>query len=396
MTGLPTSAFTTPRADEATDERAWLQAMLDVERALALGAAQVGLIEERAAHAVAAACDPESFDARLVAASLVAEATPVIEVVRQLRALVPDTDRDAVHVAATSQDVVDTAMVLVTRRALVGVVQDAGAVADLLADLARQHQHTAQVGRTLLQDGTATTFGAALAPRLVAVDDATRALVHVASHRLALQLGGGVGTLAGAGDLAGDYAHAVAALLGLPEAVTPWHTSRGCVAELVAACAVLAGALAAIAEDVVLLSQTSVAEVRVARPGGSSAMPHKRNPASAVLALACAHRTPGLVATVLAGLPQGLQRSYGAWQAEWAVVTEMLQLLAATAAHTRATLDGLQVDADRMARNLGRSVGDEDPGAAALFVDRALAAHDAARSGSGRDPWLHEAAGGDR
>ena len=114
MTGLPASAFTTPRADEATDERAWLQAMLDVERALALGAAQVGLIDDEAAQAVAAACDAESFDARLVSASLVAEATPVIEVVRQLRALVPDTDRDAVHVAATSQDVIDTAMVLVT------------------------------------------------------------------------------------------------------------------------------------------------------------------------------------------------------------------------------------------------------------------------------------------
>lgn len=396
MTGLPASAFTTPRADEATDERAWLQAMLDVERALALGAAQVGLIDDEAAQAVAAACDAESFDARLVSASLVAEATPVIEVVRQLRALVPDTDRDAVHVAATSQDVIDTAMVLVTRRALVGVVQDAGAVADLLADLARRHQHTAQVGRTLLQDATATTFGAALAPRLVAVDEATTALVHVASHRLALQLGGGVGTLAGAGDLAGDYAHAVAALLGLPEPVTPWHTSRGRVAELVAACAVLAGALAAVAEDVVLLSQTSVAEVRVARPGGSSAMPHKQNPASAVLALACAHRTPGLVATVLSGLPQGLQRSYGAWQAEWAVVTEVLQLLAATAAHTRTTLDGLHVDADRMAQNLSRSVGDNDPGAAALFVDRALAAHEAARSQAWRDPCAHDVTGGGR
>jgi 3-carboxy-cis,cis-muconate cycloisomerase len=201
----------------------------------------------------------------------------------------------------------------------------------------------------------------------------------VAADRLCLQLGGAVGTLAPAREVAAEYVAAVAAELALPEPVVPWHTSRGRVAELVSACAVLAGELGAIASDVVLLSQTAVAEVSVAHPGGSSAMAHKRNPASAVLAVACAHRTPGLVSTVLSGMRQELQRSAGAWQAEWAVVGEMLRLLAATADHTRCTLDGLVVDEARMASNAAPL--DADPGAAELVVDRALEAH-ASRRGT--------------
>jgi 3-carboxy-cis,cis-muconate cycloisomerase len=375
VTGLPASAFTTPHASDATGERAWLQAMLDVERALAVAAGQVGLVSSVAARSVADACRPASFDVARIADSLVTEATPVVELVRQLRALVPDEARTAVHLAATSQDVVDSAMVLVVRRALVAVDRDAAEAADLLAGLARTHRDDVQVGRTLLQDGAVTTFGAAAASRLVAVDEARHRLSAVVRDRLVLQLGGGVGTLAGTGDLAVEYLDAVARALDLRPPVVPWHTSRGRVVELVCACAVLAGELAATAQDVVLLSQSSVAEVAVAHPGTSSAMPHKRNPASAVLALACAHRLPGLVATVLAGMPQPLQRSFGSWQAEWAVVTEVLQLLAATAMHTRSALDGLQVDTARMAANAVGLGGDGDQGAAGTFVDRALAAH---------------------
>jgi 3-carboxy-cis,cis-muconate cycloisomerase len=376
VTGPPASAFTTRHASAATGEQAWLQAMLDVERALAVAAGQVGLAPTDAARSVADVCRPESFDAGRIADSLIAEATPVVELVRQLRALVPDEALEAVHLAATSQDVVDTAMVLVARRALIGVTRDTAAVADLLAELARTHRDTVQVGRTLLQDGAVTTFGAGLASRLVAVDEARQQLACVVRDRLVLQLGGGVGTLAGTGDLAVDYLEAVARALELDAPVVPWHTSRGRVAELVCACAVLAGELAATAQDVVLLSQSSVAEVAVAHPGTSSAMPHKRNPASAVLALACAHRLPGLAATVLAGMPQPLQRSYGSWQAEWAVVSDALQLLAATAMHTRTTLDGLHVDSARMAANVDHLGDTQDLGAAGTFVDRALAAHD--------------------
>jgi 3-carboxy-cis,cis-muconate cycloisomerase len=379
VTGLPSSAFTTPRTSAATDEQAWLAAMLDVERALAVGAGQAGLITAEASSAVANACRPALFDGARIALALVTDATPVVELVRQLRAAVPEQFRDAVHVAATSQDVVDTAMVLVVRRAVQDASEDVIEAADLLARLAREHRNAPQIGRTLLQDGAVTTFGALAATRLVAVDEALAGLTSVVRDRLALQLGGGVGTLSVAGERAGDLLAAVARELNLPVPVTPWHTSRGRVGELVSACGVLAGELATVAQDVVLLSQSAVAEVAVAHPGGSSAMPHKRNPASAVLALACAHRIPGLVATVLSGMPQQLQRSTGAWQAEWAVVTEVLQLVAATASHVRRTLDGLTVDTARMAANVTAFGGDPDPGAAGMFVDRALAVHERRR-----------------
>lgn len=375
MTGLPESAFTTPEAAEATGSRAWLSAMLDVERALAVAAGRVGLVDVRSARAVADACRVDALDAAAIEAGTVADATPVVELVRQLRAMVPSSSRDAVHVGATSQDVVDTAMVLLARGSLRTTTQDARVVADQLADLARRHRGTLQAGRTLLQDGAVTTFGAHAATRLVAVDDAIDRVTAVAADRLCLQLGGAVGTLAPARDMAAEYVAAVAAELALPEPVVPWHTSRGRVAELVSACAVLAGELGAVASDVVLLSQTSVAEVSVAHPGGSSAMAHKRNPASAVLAVACAHRAPGLVSTVLSGMRQELQRSAGAWQAEWAVVGEMLRLLAATADHTRCTLDGLVVDEARMTLGAASLGAESGPGAAELVVDRALAAH---------------------
>lgn len=380
MTGLPGNAFTTVDVAAATDERAWLDAMLDVERALARGAAAVGLASTSDAEAVVNACTPEAIDVAALEAGAERDATPVIELVRQLRAAVPEPVRRAVHLGATSQDVLDTAMVLVARRAVTTVSRDAEAAANLLCELAERHRDTVQVGRTLLQDGALTTFGAHLAARLVAVDEALDSLVAVAERRLCLQLGGPVGALPPVGGTACEYVSAVAAELGLPEPVAPWHTSRGRVAELASACAVLAGELGAVASDIVLLSQTSIGEVAVAEPGGSSAMPHKRNPSAAVLAIACAHRTPGLVATVLSGMRQELQRSAGTWQAEWDVVSELLRLVAATAAHTRRSLSGLRVDVDRMRQHAQSLDPAGDPGRAADVVDRAIRAHRARTS----------------
>jgi 3-carboxy-cis,cis-muconate cycloisomerase len=303
--------------------------------------------------------------------------------VSRLRELVPADARAGVHLGATSQDVVDTTLMLLARDALAPALDDAAATADLLAGLARTHRDTPQVGRSLGQHGELTTFGAACAARLVAVDDARTRLANVRRDRLAVQLGGAVGSLVPAGERGPALVAAVAAELGLAEPVTPWHTARGRVAELAAAIGVLAGELAAAAQDVVLLSTTEIGEVGVAAPGGSSTMPHKRNPAAATLALACAHRIPGLVATVLAAMPQELQRSSGRWQAEWGTVIDLLRLLGGTAAHTRTTYDGLRVHHRRMAEQVaallavtGRSgSGQPDTGSAGAFVDRALAAH---------------------
>jgi 3-carboxy-cis,cis-muconate cycloisomerase len=184
--------------------------------------------------------------------------------------------------------------------------------------------------------------------------------------------------LAPAADNAAALVSEVASELSLAEPIVPWHTSRGRVVELAAAAGILAGELAAVAQDIVLLSATDVGEVAVANAGGSSAMGHKRNPAAAVLALACAHRVPGQVATLMAGMPQELQRSAGRWQAEWGTLTELLRLVGGTAHHTASASAGLVVDRERMrqhADDLIAAGGGADTGSAGVFVDRALAQH---------------------
>ena len=376
--GLFDAVYGSAATCTATSDRSWLQAMLDVEAALAVGGARIGLLPEDAAAAIAAACRSELYDVAAIARGAATDATPVVELVRQLRALVAPAAQPYVHLVATSQDVVDSATMLVARRALDAALDDARTVASALASLAVEHRDTVQVGRTLLQHGAVTTFGALCAGRLVAIDDAIVGVARVLRDRCAVQLGGSVGTLAAAGDAGPALVAEVARELRLAIPVVPWHTSRGRVAEIAAAAGILVGELAAVAQDTLLLSATEVGEVAVAHPGSSSAMGHKRNPASAVLAIACAHRVPGLVATVLAAMPQELQRAAGRWQAEWGTLTDLLRLVGGTAHHTAATLDGLQVDRDRMRAHVDDLVSagvDSGAGSAGLFVDRALQEH---------------------
>jgi len=316
--GLWGTAASSPAVTAATSDAAWLGAMLRFEAALAAAAAGCGLVPRDAARAAVAACDPSRFDTGAMAELAAAEAeqaTPVIALVARLRELAGPDGAAAVHVAATSQDVVDTAAMLVARDAVDALGADVDAVLDLLARLARRHRATPQVGRTLGQHATPITFGAWCAGRLAAVADAHAELVRVRDERLAVQRGGPAGTLPDAGTHGPELVRGVADRLSLAVPLAPWHTARGRVGQLAAALAVLAGELAAVAQDVVLLSSSDVAELSPAAPGGSSSMPHKRNPSRAVLAMAAAHRVPFLTATLLAGMPQELQRAAGRWQA---------------------------------------------------------------------------------
>ena len=383
MTGLFTPGA--PGVVAATSDEAWLRAMLAFEAALAHAAADVGLVPRTAAEAVAGACaalgPPQLAQ---VAAGFERDATPVVALLDAVRQVLPAGAGAALHVGATSQDVMDTALVLVARDAARALDGDVVALADRLARLAREHRDTPQVGRTLGQHARPTTFGAACAARLVAVEEARDDVLRVVRERLAVQLGGAVGTLDAAGPHGEHLRRRLAARLGLADPVVAWHTGRGRVAQLAAALGVLAGELAAVAQDVVLLAATDVAELVPGEGGASSAMPHKRNPARAVLAVAAAHRVPGLVATVLAGMPQELQRSAGRWQAEAAVLTELLRLTGATAAHARAALEGVDVDAPRMRAAveglLAVTGGRFDPAPPAAVVDRVLAARPAPAS----------------
>ena len=337
----------------AVDDRAWLQAMLDVEAALARAQAAAGVIAAAHAEAIAAACRAERFDAAAIGAEAAAVGNPAAPLVRALRAQVGDPAADDVHRGATSQDVVDSAAMLVARGALDALLGDLAGAASAAARLAGEHRATVMAGRTLLQQAVPVTFGLKAAGWLVALDESARRVRVVRDERLAAQLGGAAGTLAALGDSGLDVLERFARELGLAAPVVPWHTARTRIAELAAALGEACGAVAKVARDVVLLSQTEVGEVREGgEGGGSSTMPQKRNPVAAVSALAGARQAPGLVATLLAAMEHEHERAAGAWHAEWAPLRALLIATGSAAAWLRDCLEHLEVDPERMRANL--------------------------------------------
>jgi 3-carboxy-cis,cis-muconate cycloisomerase len=357
---------------------AWLQALLDVEASLARATAAAGLIPPAAAARIAEACRAERFSVEEIAREAAAHATVVIPLVAALREAVGPDDRDHVHLGATSQDVLDSATMLLAGRALDALLADAEAVAAAARGLAAAHRETPVIGRTLLQQALPTSFGLRAAGWMRGVEEAAGQLAAIRDGGLPVQMGGAVGRRGP------QVADLVAADLGLAPAPLPWHAVRVPVGRLAGALGVLAGVLAKIARDVTLSAQDEVGELREGgeRRGGSSAMAHKRNPVAAVSVLACTRRVPGLVVTLLAGMEQEHERAAGAWQAEWGTLSDLLTLTGSATAWARDLLERLVVDPERMRRNLDRfhaasgrqgGVGDGLRDAAAL-IDRALAA----------------------
>jgi len=353
--GLFGPTFSTDAMRSATSDRAWLQAMLDVEAALAAAEAKAGLIPEEAAAAIADTCHADRFDVDAIGRATVASGTPVVPLVRALTDAVPEEAARYVHWGATTQDVVDTAAMLLSRRGLDLLVEDLGCVAERCAELAEEHRATLMPGRTLLQQALPISFGLKVAGWLVATADARDRLAELRRRGLAVQLGGAAGTLASLGPRGVDVLHQLSAELDLPEPPLPWHAHRGRVAEIGAALGVAAGVMGKIALDVALMAQTEVAEV--AEPsgpgrGGSSALPHKRNPVGAVEVSACVRRVEALVGGLLGAMTQEHERAAGAWQAEWETLPEAFRLTAGAVDRIREVLDGLQVFTGRMRANL--------------------------------------------
>jgi 3-carboxy-cis,cis-muconate cycloisomerase len=349
--GLFGALFGSPAIAAVVGDRAWLVAMLDVERALAVAGERAGVVPARAAADIAAACDPERFDIDDLGSRALRSGNPVVPLAAELEARVADEARPYVHLGATSQDILDTAMSLIARRALDVILDDLTAIAETCAALASTHRATVMAARTLLQQAAPTTFGLRCAGWLMAIDESRASVGAVRDQVLAVQLGGAVGTLASLDGAGIAVTHHLAVELGLVEPTLPWHTNRVRVAELATTLGIVAGVLGKIALDVELLAQTELAEVTVEGAlgaGGSSTLPHKRNPVSAVLTTAMVRRIPGLVGTVLSAMPQEHERAAGNWHAEWETITELLRLVGAAAAQTRAMLGGLQVDASRM------------------------------------------------
>ncbi|MGZ4184535.1 MAG: class-II fumarase/aspartase family protein [Solirubrobacteraceae bacterium] len=353
--GLLSGLFAQGAVAAQTSEVALLQAMLDVEVALMRALAKAGIAPAQAATEVAQAADASTFDLAAIGRGTADKGTPVPAMLSALRSRLSADAAAHLHQGATSQDIVDSALMLVAHRALAPLLDDLGSAGDACAQLAERHRSTLAPGRTLLQQALPLTFGIKAATWLSGLDGSYGELSEVRGHVLAVQLFGAVGTLASLGHLGLEVMAAVADELGLAEPALGWHTVRLRPARLSAALGSALGVMGKVARDVVLLAQTEVAEAAEGGGegrGGSSTMPHKRNPVGAVAVIACAQRAPGLVATIMASMVQEHERAAGAWQAEWEPLLELLRLAGSAATTLRELLEGLDVNAERMRVNL--------------------------------------------
>ena len=383
MSGLFDATFARGAAASTVDDAAWFRALLAFETALARAAAGAGLVPAASADAVAAACaEPGRLDLDRVVAQAGDAGNPVPPLVQVLRDAVGQEHAAAVHVGATSQDVIDTALILLARSAIAAIDADLAAAAEAAAGLASRHRDDVVMGRTLMQQALPTTFGLKAAGWVAGLDGARIRLAEVVAS-LPVQYGGAVGTLAASSGAGVAVRAALAAELGLAVPPSAWHTVRLPIADLAGALGAAAGVVATVALDVVLMAQSEVAEVAevAAGRGRSSAMTHKNNPVAAISARACARRAPGLVATLFAAMEQEHERAAGAWHTEWPTLTELLRTVGSAASWLAESLAVLQVDTPRMAATTQAAVDallgevGVDVGEAGPQVDAVLADH---------------------
>ena len=359
---LYSQLFGDPAIAEHFSETATLQAMLDVEVALAEACGSAGLVPSRCLTAIKAAGNARDYDLAAIRRETAQAGNAAIPLVRALTEKVAARDAEAsryVHIGATSQDVIDTALVLALRNALPHIIAEITRAESAAARHASAHRDTPIAGRTWLQQATPTTFGVKAAGWLDALGRGRSPIEQRASEMFVLQFGGASGTLSSIGPAARAVSEDLGKRLGLAVPDIPWHAHRDRQARLACALAVLTGTLGKIATDLVLLGQTEVGEAVEQRSsgGGSSAMPHKHNPVSAAVALAAAVRVPGLVASLLGGMLNPHERGIGGWQAEWEVMPELVVLVAGAARSIADALDHLVVDPGRMAANLALTGG---------------------------------------
>ena len=370
-------------AVEAGDT-AWLQAMLDAEAGLARALERAGLAPAGSGEAVTATAKADNFDPNELGELAALTGNPVPGLARALARRVPQTAVSAVHRGATSQDILDTAAMLLAKRAIEVMLADLAPVAEAAAGLAEAHRASIMIGRTLLQQAVPVTFGLVAAGWLTSLDEACGGLTAVRSERLAVQFGGAAGTLASLGEAGQHVAALLATELGLALPVLPWHTDRLRIIDLGVALARVSAALGKIARDVTLLAQEEIGEISEGsassagpadggpsaargpdpqaaaaspRRGGSSAMPHKRNPVASIAILGCTRQVPGLLGILVSNSEHELQRAAGAWHAEWEPLAALLRLTGSASNWAAELLPGLVVDTSRMAANLAATKG---------------------------------------
>jgi 3-carboxy-cis,cis-muconate cycloisomerase len=362
-------ATTGPLAELFSDDSV-LRAMLAFEAALARVEGKLGIIPRSAAQAISAAGRSANLDASAIAAETPQSGTPAIPFLRALTENVRAQNAVAagfVHWGATSQDLCDTALVLLLQKAQQIFEADLRRLERALRRLSQRHRSTVMLGRTWLQAAPPVTFGLKAAGWYGAIDRGYQRLTAAFADCLVLQFGGASGTLAALGKDGTRIAQALADELKLACPEAPWHAQRDRIAALVCACGVLTGSLGKMARDITLLAQNEIAELAEpanAGRGGSSTMPHKQNPVGSALALAAAHRVPGLVSGFLSAMVQEHERAAGGWQAEWSIVSGVVENTGLAIACMAEVAEGLVVDPERMRANIAATHG-------VIFAERA-------------------------
>ena len=361
--GLNSFLFSTPKMSRVFSQQEQLRAMMRFEWALTRALEKHGLAETGSNKVLESVLDASFVDAALLVQDARAAGNIAIPFVKQLTAAVKARNEGAarsVHLGATSQDVLDTALVLQIREGVQLVDAAIEQLEGLLVHQVREHQHTVLMGRTWLQAAPPTTLGLKLAGSLAALRRDRDRICSAAARMLVVEFGGAVGTLAALGTKGAAVSAELAEVLHLKEPLLPWHTHRDNLVELVQVLAILTGTLAKFARDVALLMQSEVGEATEDRSegrGGSSTMPHKHNPVACAAVIAANARMPGLAATMLLAMSQEHERGLGLWQAEWDTVPEAFKLTAAALAYSIEIAQGLQVDAARMMANLDSLLG---------------------------------------
>ncbi|WP_319941679.1 3-carboxy-cis,cis-muconate cycloisomerase [Pseudomonas californiensis] len=355
--------FSQPEMSVIFSDQGRVQGMLDFEAALARAEARVGLIPQSVVADIEAGCRAELFDFDELAIAIGSAGNSAIPLVKALGKQIAARNTEAeryVHMGATSQDVMDSGLVLQVRRAIGLLDGDLALLGTALAEQAQRHAGTPLAGRTWLQQATPVTLGMKIAGWLGAVTRHRQRLQELKPRVLCLQFGGASGSLAALGDQAFAVAQALADELGLVLPEQPWHTQRDRLVEFASLLGMIAGSLGKLGRDVSLLMQTEVGEVfepSAPGKGGSSTMPHKRNPVGAAVMISAATRTPGLVATMLAAMPQEHERSLGLWHAEWETLPQLCCLVSGSLQQALQVVPGLEVDEQRMLVNLESTQG---------------------------------------
>jgi 3-carboxy-cis,cis-muconate cycloisomerase len=344
--------------DKLFSDEACIQGMLDFEAALARAESASGIVPASQAQIIAGKCRAEHFDLSAIAKDAALAGNLAIPLVKKLTELVAHEDKDGarfVHWGATSQDAIDTGCILQVRGAFDLIDEDLARLTGTLVTLAETHRATPVVARTWMQQALPTTFGFIVAGWLDAVSRHRKRLAEIKPRVLALQFGGAVGTLAALGGRGPQVTKVLADELRLSLPCVPWHTHRDRIAEIATTLGLCTGTLGKIARDISLHAQTEIAELSepiAEGRGGSSTLPHKRNPVTCAVVLAAAARIPGLVTTLLSAMPQEEQRGLGGWHAEWETLPDIVRLSGGALHHLAEMLPGLEVDTQRMRHNL--------------------------------------------